>query len=180
MADDDLDLGEEKKSSKKMLFIILAMVIVLFIGGGAAAYFMGLLPFGASSDTEEVAEEEEGEAEEEASEKKVSKKSSEAFFYDFEPFIVNFPPNREARLLQISFSALTHDEAVAETLTKHAPLIRNNLLLLLGRFRPSELKSTQGKEALLNAITQEIQKALDMQKEGGEIEAVFYTQFIMQ
>ncbi len=176
MADDDLDLGEEKKSSKKMLFIILA-VVVLLIGGGAAAYFMHLLPFGSASEAEEVTEEEK---EAEAEEKKAKESSNEVFYYDFEPFIVNFPPNREARLLQINFSVLTHEEGVVETLTKHAPLIRNNLLLLLGRFRPTELKTGKGKEALLKAVSQEIQKALDMQKEGGEIEAVFYTQFVMQ
>lgn len=173
MADEDLDLGEEKKSSKKWLFITLGLVLIILIGAGAAAYFMGLFPGGEDSETEEI------EAELEESEDK-GKGIKESHFFSFEPFIVNFPPNPDARLLQISFSALTYDQETQDAMKKHVPLIRNNLLMLLGRYKPEDLKSRQGKEALLEVVKQEIQKALDLQPEGGTVKAVFVTQFVMQ
>lgn len=173
---DDLDLGEEKKSSKKWL-IIAAVLVLLLGGGGAALFFLGLPPFGGDDggdDTEATAEEDAGEEEEKP------KAPKEAHFYEFEPFIVNFPAGGGARYLQVGFSTLAFDEDSIEAVQKHAPMIRNNLLLLLGRYKPEDLQSAQGKEALREAITQEIQKVLDLQTDGGKVEAVFFTQFIMQ
>ncbi|BCX89198.1 flagellar FliL protein [Methylomarinovum tepidoasis] len=173
---DDLDLGEEKKSSKKWL-IIAAVLILLLGGGGAALFFLGLPPFGGSDESDEAADEEA--AAEEAAEEP-SKGPKEAHFYEFKPFIVNFPPGGGARYLQVGFSALAFDGDSIEAIQKHAPMIRNNLLLLLGRYKPEDLSSAQGKEALRQAITQEIQKVLDLQSDGAKVEGVFFTQFMMQ
>ncbi|BCX81581.1 flagellar FliL protein [Methylomarinovum caldicuralii] len=169
---DDLDLGEEKKSSKKWL-IIAAVLVLLLGGGGAALFFLGLPPFSGgtkAADDETAAEEAE----------KPGKSPKEAHFYEFKPFIVNFPPGGGARYLQVGFSALAFDEDSIEAIQKHAPMMRNNLLLLLGRYKPEDLNSAQGKEALRQGITEEIQKVLDLQSDGGKVEGVFFTQFVMQ
>ncbi len=173
---DDLDLGEEKKSSKKWLFIILAVVLLLG-GGGAALYFLKLPPFGAT-ETAEAEEDEEASDEEEADEGSAGPKT--ARFHDFAPFVVNFPRGGSARLLQVGFSVLAYDEDTIEAVAKHEPMIRNNLLLLLGRYKPEDLRTPQGKEALRQAIAREIQKVLDLRADGGTIETVFFTQFVMQ
>ncbi|HEB77387.1 MAG TPA: flagellar basal body protein FliL [Methylothermaceae bacterium] len=170
---EDLDLGEEKKSSKKLILIALVAVVLLLGGGGAAMYFLGVPPFAKS----EVSAEDEEEA---AAEEEKSSAPKTARFYEFSPFIVNFPRGGGARLLQLSFSVLAYDEETIEAVKKHEPMIRNNLLLLLGRYNPQDLRSTQGKEALQQAITGEIQKVLDRHADGGSIETVFFTQFVMQ
>ncbi len=171
---DDLDLGEEKKSSKKWLIIVLAVVLLLG-GGGAALYFLGLPPFGK---TETAEAEEEEDSDEEAEEKPSAPKT--AHFHDFAPFVVNFPRGGGARLLQVGFSVMAFDEETIEAVAKHEPMIRNNLLLLLGRYKPEDLRTSQGKEALRQAIVREIQKVLDLRADGGTIETVFFTQFVMQ
>jgi flagellar FliL protein len=158
-----LDLGEEKTSSKKWI-IILATALVLLIAAALGLYFSGVVHFGKAAPTPAA----------------VPAPVKTARFYDFEPFIVNFPNGEAARLLQISFSVLTYDEKTLEALAKHAPMLRNHLLILLGRHRPEELQAAEGKEALRQAIAQEIQKALTEQASGGSIEAVFFTQFVMQ
>lgn len=169
-AKDDLDLGQDKKSTKKWI-IVLAAMLVLLIGAAAGLYFTGILSFGKSPGTS---------AAEKATKKTRSAAAKAPHFYEFEPFLVNFPRGETARLLQINFSILTYDEKTIEALGKHAPMIRNNLLLLLGGYKPEDLQAVQGKEALRQAIAQEIQKVLDKQTEGGTFEAVFFTQFVMQ
>ncbi len=170
-AKDDLDLGEDKKSTQKWIVIILAATLVLLILAAAGLYFTGRLSFGKSPGTG---------AEDKAAKKTPSTAAKALHFYEFEPFLVNFPRGEIARLLQINFSILTYDEKTIEALKKHAPMIRNHLLLLLGRYKPEDLQPVQGKEALRQAIAQEIQKVLDRQTEGGSFEAVFFTQFVMQ
>ncbi|WP_022947867.1 flagellar basal body-associated FliL family protein [Methylohalobius crimeensis] len=168
---DNLDLGEDQKSSRKWL-IITSVVAILLLGGGAALYLNGMLHFGKDS-AKSNAEEEVDSGE--------SQPSKDAKFYKFEPFVVNFPADSDAQLLQIGFSVLTYDEQTAQAMEKHAPMLRNNLLLLLGRYRPQDLQSVEGKEALRQAITGEIQKVLELRTEsGGRIESVFFTQFVMQ
>lgn len=167
---DDLNLGEAKNSTKTWI-VILAATLVLLIGSAAGLYFTGMLSFGKSPDTS---------ASEKAAQKTHATGAKVPYFYEFEPFLVNFPRGENARLLQINFSVLTYDEKTLEALGKHAPMIRNNLLLLLGGYKPEDLQPVQGKEALRQAIAQEIQKVLDGQTEGGTFEAVFFTQFVMQ
>ncbi len=174
---DDLDLGEEKKSSKKWLIIVLAVVLLLG-GGGAALYFLGLPPFGKTEASETAEAEEENDSAEEPEEKRSAPKT--AHFHDFAPFVVNFPRGGGARLLQVGFSVMAYDEETIEAVAKHEPMIRNNLLLLLGRYKPEDLRTPQGKEALRQAIVREVQKVLDLRADGGTIETVFFTQFVMQ
>lgn len=162
---EDLDLGEDKKSTKTWVLILAAMLVIL-IGAAVGLYFTGVIHFGKVPAAAEKANE---------------TPVKTAHFYEFEPFTVNFLPGEVARLLQVNFSVLTYDEKTVEALGKHAPMIRNNLLLLLGRYRPEELQSIDGKEALRQAITQEVRKVLDSQTQGnGSFEAVFFTQFVMQ
>jgi len=168
---EDLDLGEEKKSPKK--WIILGAVIgLLLVGAGAGMYFMGMLPFGNGESSEDVA----------AGEEEVDEKSNtrEAHFHQFEPLLVNFPRGSGARLMQIEFSVLAYDDSAIEVLQKHAPMIRNNLLLLLGRYKPQDLKTVQGKQALREAILSEIQQVMDLQANGEQVEALFFTKFLME
>lgn len=169
-AKDQLDLGEGKKNSARKWIILLSAILVLLIGAAAGLYFTGLVSFGKSAVPSA-----EGKAAE-----KTHTIAKVPHFYEFEPFLINFPYGESARLLQINFSILTYDEKTIEALGKHAPMIRNSLLLVLGGYKPEDLQSGQGKEALRQAIAGEIQKALDGQVQDSTIEAVFFTQFIMQ
>jgi flagellar FliL protein len=163
---EDLDLGVDQKSAKtKWIVIALASILVLLVGAAAGLYFTGTIQFGkAQAQAQQAA----------------PAPSKQAYFYELEPFIVNFPPNETARLLQVGFSLLSFDEKTAQALKQHTPMLRNNLLLLLARSRPEELQSAAGKEALRQKALQEIEKLLAEQAQGGSLEAVFFTQFVMQ
>ena len=120
----DLDLGEEKKSSKR-LYLIIGGVVALLIIVGATLYFMGFF----SSD-------EEGESSEDIEESEDEQESAIKGDPVYQPlgsdFVVRFNKSEGASLLQISISALTYDSEVVDAVKKHTPMIRNNLLLLLG------------------------------------------------
>lgn len=177
---EELDLGEEKKSPKRLLLIVLVALLVLLLGGGGAVlYFLGLPPFGTAETSGATEAEETAEASEEGGKVRSSAPKS-THFHEFAPFVVNFPRGGGARLLQVGFSVLAYDEETVEAVAKHEPMIRNNLLLLLGRYKPEDLRTSQGKEALQQAITREIQKVLDLHAESGAVETVFFTQFVMQ
>src|ERR1700679_4188436 len=47
------------------------------------------------------------------------------------PLVVNFEDGSAVRFLQITMQIMAHDEKAIESVQKHIPLIRNNLLLLM-------------------------------------------------
>lgn len=164
MADDDKKEGQdEEKPKSKMMLIIIIVLVVLLLGGGAAAFLM------MSGGEEEVVAE-----------------SSEpvqqpAIYFDFKPpFVVNFQWKGRQRYVQISLSMMTRSESVIETLQKHMPLVRNNLVMIFGAQEFEILRTPEGKEALRQSILEELQKI--MTDETGEpgVEQVLFTNFVMQ
>jgi len=184
---DELELDPNAKPSggKGKLIIIIALVVLLAAGGVIGALvFMGVIGGDKSDDKEEVADEE----------KALVVKPS--FYFDLKPaFIVNFEDQTHAAYLQIEMQAMTHDQKVISELTKHMPVIRNNILLVMGGQRFEEVKTRKGKEALqvkvleaIQAIVAESVKA-EMEKESEDkvkdedvpnVEQVYFTSFIMQ
>ena len=191
---DKLDLGEEKKpsSTKKIIFIVLGSVLVTLIAVFATLYFLGIFPPKAKSDathaeaghevTAEAHEGENGEDEHEGEKGGEKGHAVQVTYYDLKPsFMINFGANPEARLLQIDMSLATQDSSVPDALKKHDPMIRNNLLLLIGAEDPAVLKTAEGKEALRTKILDEVNAILKKQaKKKNAVDEVFFTGFIMQ
>jgi flagellar protein FliL len=173
-----LDLGDEKpKSSKKLIFIILGVVLVIAISVFATLYFMGIFPAkgkaGAAAHKKEVAE---------ASHEEHEEEQKPVIYLPLPPpFVANFKNNPEARILQIEMAVASTDQSIIDTVKKHTPKIRNNLLLLLGGQDPAVLKTAEGKEALRKTIKEEITKVvLESSDKKSGVDEVFFTGFIMQ
>ena len=166
--DQSLDLGESKKPSK-LKYIIGGIVLLLLING-AVLYYLGV--FSKEESTETASED--IDSTEEAS-------KGEAFYHSLDPaFVVNFPKTSGARLLQISVSVLSYDEDVVTALEKHAPMIRNNLLLLFGAADPKEIRTAAGKDDLRVKVRESIQQVLEQQIGNTSIDEVFFTGLVMQ
>ena len=184
MADDDNNNGEEqeKPKSKMLLIIIIAVLVVLLIGGGVAAFFM------LSGGDDPVAEESSEPAQ------------KPAIYFDFKPpFVVNYQWKGRQRYVQISLTVMTRDAAAIDLINTHMPLVRNNLVMILGAQDFETLRTTEGKEALRQTMLEEIQKIL-LEESGGApaaptdgeeaglmagnggpvIEQVLFTNFVMQ
>ena len=156
----------EKKSSKKLIIIIVVSLIVVLAGGVGAYFFL-------ADDTDETAEFEPGEIETAA--------PIELFYYDLsKPLIVNFSAGSTMRLMQVSISLLVDSQVAVEALSKHDPMIRNNLLMLISAQNADELLTREGKDKLREAVLAEVGEILEKMTGKSYVTEVFFTSFVMQ
>jgi len=96
------------------------------------------------------------------------------------PLVVNFEDQGVLRYLQVSLAVMTRDKAMIETVTNNLPPIRNNLIMLFGKQDFATLVSTEGREKLRSQALEEIQSILRQEIGKSGVEAVYFTNFIMQ
>ncbi len=181
--------GEGKKSSKKKLIIIIVAVLVLLAGGGGAAfYFLKSDPakaegeHGAKSEGEdhEAHGDKESDDEHEGSEEGHGGKIEMVYFDMGKPFVVSLPQGSSAKLVSVSVSVSAEDEEAVAALKKHEPMIRNNLMMLIGSQNPDEMRNREGKEKLREAMLKTIIDILKKKIGKAHVEEVFFTSFVMQ
>nr|WP_305793010.1 flagellar basal body-associated FliL family protein [Sedimenticola hydrogenitrophicus] len=95
-------------------------------------------------------------------------------------FVVNLPPGSKAKMLQIGVQVMARDPALIEFIKHNDPMVRHNLLSLFGNQQGAVLRDRKGKEKLQADVFRTINQILKDQKGPGEIEAVFFTSFVMQ
>jgi len=196
MADEDeleLDTSKQNSGGKGKIIIIIVLVVLLTSGSVVAVlYFTGMLGGGGSS-SQDTEQSQEVSSEEKESEELVVKPT---FYYDLQPaFVVNFEDKTRAAYLQIEMQLMVYDKTVNDHITKHMPVIRNNILLILSSQKYEEVKSRQGKEKLqaeilaaVRAIVgpemkeqlQEDSETEIAEKDVPNVEQVYFTSFIMQ
>lgn len=97
------------------------------------------------------------------------------------PFVVNFQADQIVRFLQVSVEVMSRDPKALDLLKNNDPVVRNDLLMLLGNQKYATLATPEGKEQLrANALTV-VRK--DLAQAGGDpkrLEAVYFTSFVMQ
>ena len=154
---------------KAWIFGGIGIVLVLLVGLGT-----GLFLAGALDQDSELEEEAAAETEEDAG-------PEDAHYYSLEPaFVVNVSNGQRSRFLQIEVELMTRDEDVLEALERHAPAIRNRLLLLFTDLDPEKVDGRQGREALQEAAREQVVETLEAEGEPDELEAVYFTSFVMQ
>ncbi|MEO0617156.1 MAG: flagellar basal body-associated FliL family protein [Pseudomonadota bacterium] len=123
----------------------------------------------------------EGEADVEA-EAAAEPKGKDAIYQGIHPpLLINFVDERgKGRFLQISLELLTRDEAVVEAIKAHAPVIRNNLILLYGDVQYGDVSTRDGKAKMLEMALEEINKILTEQTGKAGVEAVYFTNLVVQ
>ncbi|HEV7715015.1 MAG TPA: flagellar basal body-associated FliL family protein [Steroidobacteraceae bacterium] len=158
--------GAPPRKKPKLLVLIIAAVVVLAGAGGGAWYFMS----GHKAKSPEAAKK----AEE-------ALKGPPIYVALDPPFVVNFEAEQLVRFLQVTVQVMSRDPATVEEIKANDPVVRNDLLLLLGNQHYQTVSTREGKEKLR-------QQALDVVKHvvtsaGGKpehVEAVYFTSFVMQ
>lgn len=155
----------EPKPKKGKLPLIIAAAVVLLGGAGGAWYFM-------SGGSEEGAE---ATAEEAAP-------ALPAIYVSYDPpFVVNFESGSLVRFLQVAIQVMTRDPHTAEALKQHDPVIRNDLLLLLGNQKYETISTREGKESLQHQALEAVRKVIkDNGGHAESVESVLFTSFVMQ
>ena len=192
MAEEDLDLDVEKgKKSKKLVVIIV--LAVLLVGGGVAAFFL-------MGGDKEANESKGNKAHDE-----VKLKPSNAVYMALKPtFIVNVADASKVAYLQTDISVMAFKQSVLDRVQEKMPVIRNDILFVLGAESYDSLSNPAGKEKLRKKILAAINAALadnhDAAAEGDEketdahsegedvtdeytqdqVQQVYFTSFVMQ
>jgi flagellar FliL protein len=161
--------------NKKKLFLIIVAVLMLLAGvAGATYYFVaGAQANGTDSADEQSAKGKKG---------KQSKPVAPAIYYKVDPaLVVNFQANGVTRFLQVGVDIATRDEAIAEKLKQHDPVIRNDLLLLFGSQNEATVISREGKERLRAEALEVVRNVIENEGGDGEkVENIYFTSFVMQ
>jgi flagellar FliL protein len=169
-ANEALDLGieNEKGSKKKLIILIVAGVLMLLVGGLGIGWFLlgdeeGEIA-GASADGEQPVEE-----------------KRPAIYQSLDPlFVVNLPPGGELKLLQVGLQVMARDPELLEFIEHNDPMIRNSLLNLFSAQEGKLLKSREEKEKLQAEVLKVLNQLTRDQGGTGEVEAVYFTSFVMQ
>lgn len=165
---EELDLGEEK-SSKSKLIIIIAIVAVLLIGGGVAAYFL-LMGDDEAADGDAASSEESAEAEQAL---------RPVLYIELNPpFVVNLPGRPS--LLQVGVSVRVGSDEMVEFINHNDPMIRHNLLNLLSGVDAQALQARKSKESLQAEMLKALNRVLAELQAPEEVEALYFTSFVMQ
>lgn len=150
------------KKSKKKLFVVAGAVLVLLGGAGAGAWhFMG-----------QQADAHEAEAEAEPQKAPV--------FVRVDTFTVNLQPEDDERYLQIEIVLRVANDEQAELFKLHMPEVRSRLLMLFSSKRASELTQTEGKNKLMGEIIATMNRPFAPKGKPQDVNAVFFTSFIIQ
>lgn len=163
---DDIDVVEEKTSkTTKLLIAVIAVLLLAVVGLGA---FM-LLGNGDDESADAVAT--------------TSVKQPPVYFTIEEPFIVNFSEqsNGAVRYIQIKMKVMARSQAVIDMVKAHLPAIQHELLMLFYSQKYDEIQTSEGSQALQQASLATINQILQSETSlEDELEAVYFTSFIMQ
>lgn len=165
---DDIEIVEQPNGKSKLLIIIIA-VLILALAGVGAMFLMG-------DDTEE-----ETAPENETTETTVKTKATPIYFSVDAPFIINFSnqSNGAVRYLQVKLKVMARDQSVIDSFSLNLPAIQHELLLLLYEQNYDEL-STVGTKALQEKVLAKANEIIKTQGSTGQLEAVYFTSFLMQ
>jgi len=104
-----------------------------------------------------------------------------ALYFPFEPpFVVNFKDRGRTRFLQVTMEVMTRDPQIIEDIKMHMPVIRNNMLLMLGNQKAEDLHSSEGKEKIREALLVDLKEFLAEETGRVKVEGLYFTSFVTQ
>lgn len=162
---DDIEVVEENNSkSTRLLVIIIAVLLVAVLGLGLYMLIGGNKQQGSEATAEQV-------------------KQPAVYYSIDDPFIVNFSEqsNNQVRYMQVKMKVMARSQTVIDMIKLHLPAIQHELLMLLYSQNYDDLQNSEGTQALQQACLETINQILNTEASlEGELEAVYFTSFIMQ
>jgi flagellar FliL protein len=104
------------------------------------------------------------------------------------PLVVSLEDKGSIRFLQVTVELMSRDEHAIAALKTHMPVIRNNLLMLLGGQAIASLTNREDKEKIRAQALAEVQKIMkanppeneDEDEPAGTVEDLYFTSFVVQ
>jgi flagellar FliL protein len=164
-AEDQEGQGEGKSKKKLIIIIVLVSILAIGLSVGATLFLLGGDSSDESEDAEVVVEE--------------VVKEPATYLSITPPFLVTYNVEGRQRYMQISVSVSSRDATALDALEHHMPLIRSKLLTSYAGQSFDEVKTDAGKVAL-QAKTVEVINGVLESEDSGQIENIFFTNFVLQ
>lgn len=155
------DAPAPAKGKKKLIIIIAAAVLVLAGGGGAAMVLLKKKPAAA-----------EGEDGEPVAHAVAHDPKAVPVFVPLDPFTVNLADREAERYAQVGITLEITDAKVGDQIKAFMPAIRNNILMTIADRTAAEMSGREGKLQLAEKIRREASRAMGIEIEEEEPEAV--------
>jgi flagellar FliL protein len=94
--------------------------------------------------------------------------------------VVSFEDRDAVRFLQVTVEVMAREESAIESVQTHTPVIRNNLLMMMGGKTLADLTNRDGKEALRQEALKEVQRILVANTGEPGVEDLYFTSFVVQ
>lgn len=170
MAETD-EASVETKGSKKKLFIILGLAVLLLGGGaGAGAYF-----FLSGSGSDDAAAEAAPAGKPDAIYTKLRTLEGKPMFV-----VTLQSEDGKRHYMQTYVEALSRDQAVADALTLHMPVVVARLNSLFSTLQFETLMTAEGKQSMRLQAKETVQAIMQEKIGRPGIESVLFTNFVMQ
>lgn len=155
---------------KKLIIIIVAVVLLIVIAVGTTVFLMS------GDDTSS-----EDESTEETAEAVVEEVVIPAQYIKMKPrFIVNYNVGTRQRFLQASIEIMTRSQGVVDAIELHNPMLRNEIVRILSDQDFKALRSPEGRLALKTELQEKLISIVEREAGVEGIEAVLFTDFVMQ
>lgn len=156
-------------SKKKLIIIIVAVILIIAIAVGATVFLMS----GDDSSAEGGSDEEAAEVIEEV--------TMPAQYIKMKPrFIVNYNVGTRQRFLQASIEIMTRSQGIVDAVELHNPMLRNEIVRILSDQDFKALRAPEGRLALKTQLQEQLITVLKSEADVEGIEAVLFTDFVMQ
>lgn len=160
---------------KKIIFIVVAVVLLLMVGGGTAFF---LLKHDSPPDDAADIAKGEGAGGETVTPALTGK---EPIYLGLDPdFVVAFQNPKNVRFIKASIEVMVFESSVIDALKLHMPAVRDGVLTVFGRQSEEKLSSPEGKEAFRAEILASVRDTLQRLIGKPGVEAVYFTNYVMQ
>jgi len=163
----------DKSGMGKILILGIGGLLVIGISAGVALYLTGFFDPAPVPD----------QAAETVGKTGVAKDSSTpaapAQYLNLQPFTVSLNGNGGHRFLQITVSLMARSEDVLSAVKANKPAVRNTLTLLFSSQSAEALSSREGTLVLQKQAITEIRKILMAEGAPAELEAIYFTNFVI-
>lgn len=175
MADDQAPVAEEEAGKKpsKLKWIIIGVIALIVVGGGGAAAAFFLLSGDSDEAAEEAAPAEPVRAE--AIYTKVRTMEGKPMFV-----VTLQSQDKSPHYMQLYVEAKSRDQAVADALKLHMPLIVSRLNNLFSTQDFRDLQSLDGKQSLRDNSTDLVREILQEKIGKPGVETILFTNMVMQ
>ena len=162
--------SEEGGGKKKLIIIIVGVLLVIAIAVGATIFLM------TGDDAESTDAENADEVVEE-----VAEVVTPAQYIKMKPrFIVNYNVGTRQRFLQTSIEIMTRSQGVVDAIELHNPMLRNEIVRILSDQDFKHLRTPEGRIELKTKLHDQLVALLKRESDVEGIEAVLFTDFVMQ